>query len=94
MTVHSPLAAVGWPLSGTSPPPGSSLRQADRAYKAAIADLATRASLGIQNTVSNQEPITSGTRSNTQPNLTRSSKSLRGKITYGATGIEPVTPRL
>ena len=29
-------------------PPGSPLRQADRAYKAAIADLASQASLGIQ----------------------------------------------
>jgi hypothetical protein len=35
-------------IAGTGPPPGSPLRQADRAYKAAIADLATQASLGIQ----------------------------------------------
>lgn len=35
-------------ITGTSPPPGSPLRQADRAYKAAIADLASQASLGIQ----------------------------------------------
>jgi hypothetical protein len=33
---------------GTSPPPGSPLRQAGRAYKAAVADLAAQASLGIQ----------------------------------------------
>ena len=35
-------------IAGTSPPPGSLLRQADRAYKTAIADLASQASLGIQ----------------------------------------------
>jgi hypothetical protein len=35
-------------IAGTDPPPGSPLRQADRAYKAAIADLAGQASLGIQ----------------------------------------------
>ena len=35
-------------IAGTGPPPGSPLRQADRAYKAAIADLASQASLGIQ----------------------------------------------
>jgi hypothetical protein len=35
-------------IVGTGPPPGSPLRQADRAYQAAIADLATQASLGIQ----------------------------------------------
>ena len=35
-------------LAGTSPPTGSPLCQADHAYKAAIADLARQASLGIQ----------------------------------------------
>jgi hypothetical protein len=35
-------------VTGTSPPPGSPLRQADHAYKAAIADLTAQASLGIQ----------------------------------------------
>jgi hypothetical protein len=35
-------------IAGTGPPPGSPLRQADRAYKTAIADLASQASLGIQ----------------------------------------------
>ena len=35
-------------LAGAGPPPGSPLRQADRAYKTAIADLAAQASLGIQ----------------------------------------------
>jgi hypothetical protein len=35
-------------ITGTSPPPGSPLRQADRACKAAIADLAGQASLGIR----------------------------------------------
>ena len=32
-------------LTGTSPPPGTRLRQADRAYKAAITHLAQQASL-------------------------------------------------
>jgi hypothetical protein len=35
-------------IAGASPPPGSPLRQADRACKAAIADLAAQASPGIQ----------------------------------------------
>jgi hypothetical protein len=35
-------------IAGTSPPPGSPLRQADRACNTAIADLASQASLGIQ----------------------------------------------
>jgi hypothetical protein len=35
-------------IAGTGPPPGSPLRQADRAYKTAIADLASQTSLGIQ----------------------------------------------
>ncbi len=35
-------------LAGAGPPPGSLLRQADHAYKTAIADLAAQASLGIQ----------------------------------------------
>ena len=35
-------------IAGTGPPPGSPLRQADRAYKTAIADLASQASLGTQ----------------------------------------------
>jgi hypothetical protein len=35
-------------ITGADPPPGSPLRQADHAYKTAIADLAAQASLGIQ----------------------------------------------
>ena len=35
-------------ITGAGPPPGSALRQADHAYKTAIADLASQASLGIQ----------------------------------------------
>ena len=35
-------------IAGAGPPPGSPLRQADRACKTAIADLASQASLGIQ----------------------------------------------
>jgi hypothetical protein len=40
-------------IAGTTPPPGSPLRQADRAYKTAIADLARQASLGIPTSVTN-----------------------------------------
>ena len=35
-------------ITGAGPPPGSPLRQADRACKTAIADLASQASPGIQ----------------------------------------------
>jgi hypothetical protein len=35
-------------IAAADPPPGRPLRPADRAYKAAIADLASQASLGIQ----------------------------------------------
>jgi hypothetical protein len=35
-------------ITGAGPPPGSPLRQADRAYRQAVADLAAQASLGIQ----------------------------------------------
>ena len=35
-------------ITGAGPPPGGPLRQADRAYNTAIADLACQASLGIQ----------------------------------------------
>jgi len=35
-------------IADTGPPPGSPLRQADRAYKTAIADLAAQASPAIQ----------------------------------------------
>ena len=49
-------------IAGAVPPPGSPLRQADRAYKTAIADLASQASLGIQprsiaNRRSRQAPV-------------------------------------
>jgi hypothetical protein len=44
-------------IADVSPPPGSPLRQADRAYKAAIADLAAQASLGLQpRTLTKPEP--------------------------------------
>jgi hypothetical protein len=42
---HHPRLAQ---IADASLPPGGPLRQADRAYKAAIADLASQASLGIQ----------------------------------------------
>ena len=69
-------------IAGASPPPGSPLRQADRAYKAAIADLAGPGLTRHPATIRHQEPVTSGTSRNTQPKLTRPVKSLRGKITY------------
>ena len=52
-------------IAGAGPPPGSPLRQADRAYKAAIADLASQASLGIQ-----PRPVTKR-RSRQSPVVTR-----------------------
>ena len=52
-------------IADASPPPGSPLRQADRAYKAAIADLASQASLGIQ-----PRSVTNG-QSHTAPVVTR-----------------------
>ena len=42
---HHPALAE---IASAGPPPGSALRHADRAYKTAIADLASQASLGIQ----------------------------------------------
>lgn len=55
-------------IAGTSPPPGSPLSQADRAYKTAIADLARQASLGIQTrsvTNSRSRPAPQATRNPT-----------------------------
>jgi hypothetical protein len=69
-------------IAGTGPPPGSPLRQADRAYKTAIADLTAQASLGIRPPPAYQAPLTPGTSRNIQPKLTQPLKSLRGKLTY------------
>jgi hypothetical protein len=52
-------------IASAAPPPGSPLRQADRAYKTAIADLASQASLGIQ-----PRPVTKS-RSRPAPQATR-----------------------
>ncbi len=52
-------------IAGTGPPPGSPLRQADRACKTAIADLASQASLGIQ------PPSATKRRSHQAPVVTR-----------------------
>jgi hypothetical protein len=54
-------------IAGTSPPPGSPLREADRAYKTAIADLARQVSLGIQTSVthSRSRPAPQATRNPT-----------------------------
>jgi hypothetical protein len=38
----------GYPIYRRQPPPGSPLRPADRAYRAAITDLTAQASLGLQ----------------------------------------------
>ena len=75
-------------IAGAGPPPGSPLRQADHAYKTAIADLASQASLGIQlppatKRRSHQAPVV------TQPKLTQPVKSLRGKITYALAWMSP-----
>ena len=76
-------------LTSPGPPGRSPLRQADRAYRDALTDLARQASLAalphlqLSPTVitSQQAPIISR---HTRRNLTQSSKSLRGKITYAA----------
>jgi hypothetical protein len=47
LTRHVIIPALAQ-IADTGPPPGSPLRQADRACKTAIADLASQASLGIQ----------------------------------------------
>jgi len=62
------------------PPPGSPLRQADRAYKAAIAALRLPGLTRYPALIRHQALLTSGTGRNTQPKLGRL-KSLRGKIT-------------
>ncbi len=71
-------------LASPGPPGRSRLRQADRAYRDALTDLAQQASLAALPppaaiTRSNHETVISR---HTRRNLTRNSKSLRGKITY------------
>ena len=46
-------------ITTAGPPPGSALRQADRAYRQAIADLAAQASIGIQTRRVTKKPVTS-----------------------------------
>ena len=46
-------------ITTAGPPPGSPLRQADRAYRQAIADLAAQASIGIQARGVTKKPVTS-----------------------------------
>jgi hypothetical protein len=68
-------------IAGAGPPPGSPLRQADRACKTAIADLASQPGLTRHPaTLCHQAPLTSGTSRNTQPKVTRPEKSPRGKM--------------
>jgi hypothetical protein len=75
-------------LTSPGPPGRSPLRQADRAYRDALTDLARQASLAalphlqLSPTVitSQHAPVISR---HTRRNLTRNSKSLRGKITHG-----------
>ena len=74
-------------LTSPGPPGRSRLRQADRAYRDALTDLARQASLAAlphlqlsPAVITNQHsPVISR---HTRRNLTRNSKSLRGKITY------------
>jgi len=64
-------------IAGAGPPPGSPLRQADRAYKAAIAGLASQASLGIQ-------PRSSPKRHSRQaPVVTRNQVDSTGEVPAG-----------
>ncbi len=78
-------------LASPGPPGRSRLRQADRAYRDALTDLAQQASLAALPppaaiTRSNHETVISR---HTRRNLTRNSKSLRGKITYLQSHPEP-----
>ena len=74
-------------LTSPRPPGRSRLRQADRAYRDALTDLARQASLAALPHLqlspavitSQHAPVTTR---HTRRNLTRNSKSLRGKITY------------
>jgi hypothetical protein len=76
-------------LTSPGPPGRSRLRQADRAYRDALIDLARQASLAALRHLqlspavitSQHPPVISR---HTRRNLTRKSKSLRGKITYAA----------
>ncbi len=77
-------------LTSPGPPGPSRLRQADRAYKTAITELARQASLAALRhlqlspaVITSQHP--SVISRHTRRNLTRNSKSLRGKITYTQT---------
>src|SRR6266702_2878533 len=74
-------------LTSPGPPGRNRLRQADRAYRDALTDIARQASLAALPHLqlspavitSHPAPVTSR---HTRRNLTRNSKSLRGKITY------------
>ena len=73
-------------LTSPGPPGRSRLRQADRAYRDALTDLARQASIAALPTrsyhPSNHEPASARISRHTRRNLTRNSKSMRGKITY------------
>src|SRR5213076_402809 len=81
-------------LTSPGPPGRSRLRQADRAYRHALTDLARQASLAallhLQLSpaviTSQPAPVIS---SHTRRNLTRNSRSLRGKITYAVRSVIP-----
>jgi hypothetical protein len=75
-------------LTSPGPPGPSRLRQADRAYRDALTDLARQASLAAlphlqlsPAVITSQHPPVISR--HTRRNLTRNSKSLRGKITPG-----------
>ena len=86
-------------LTSPGPPGRSRLREADRAYGDALTDLARQASLAALRhlqlspaVITNQHsPVISR---HTRRNLTRNSKSLRGKITYRAADRHPEQHRL
>ena len=72
-------------LTDPNPPPGMRLRQAARAYQAAITELAQPAGIHRRLTPTvTTAGLVHGPSRHTRRNLTRNSKSLRGKITYCA----------
>jgi len=81
-------------LTSPGPPGRSRLRQADRAYRDALTDLARQASLSALRHLQLSPAVTTSQRApvisrHTRRNLTRNLKSLRGKITYVGTAHAP-----
>ncbi len=89
-------------LTSPGPPGRSRLRQADRAYRDALTDLAREASLAALRHLQQSPAVTTRQRltvisRHIRRNLTRNLRSLRGKITYAATVLHvyalPATSR-